>query len=96
MEDADNSSTARASFLHKFEPRGNCFFVTVGRGLEHEASKEIQERLGAEQIEGIAGKIFFALPQSALFNLQSLKKLKSVERVFVLILLTDPEKLGIF
>ncbi|XP_006839522.1 PREDICTED: THUMP domain-containing protein 2-like [Chrysochloris asiatica] len=66
-----------------FSPLGNGvrFFCTVGRGLEPFLMREVRERLSATQVEYIPGKVFF----NTCSDLNMLKKLKSAERLFLLI-----------
>ncbi|XP_055986540.1 THUMP domain-containing protein 2 [Sorex fumeus] len=60
---------------------GARFFCTAGRGLEPFVLREVRARLAATQVEYISGKVFF----STCCGLDMLKKLKSAERVFLLI-----------
>ncbi|XP_069881548.1 THUMP domain-containing protein 2 isoform X4 [Dipodomys merriami] len=57
------------------------FFCTAGRGLEPFLMREVRERLAATQVEYMSGKVFFITCS----NLSMIKKLKSAERVFLLI-----------
>ncbi|KAM4867051.1 U6 snRNA (guanine-N(2))-methyltransferase THUMPD2 [Thomomys bottae] len=57
------------------------FFCTAGRGLEPFLMREVRERLAATQVEYMSGKVFFITNS----NLSLMKKLKSAERVFLLI-----------
>ncbi|XP_048209023.1 THUMP domain-containing protein 2 isoform X2 [Perognathus longimembris pacificus] len=57
------------------------FFCTAGRGLEPFLMREVRERLAATQVEYMSGKVFFITCS----NLSMMKKLKSAERVFLLI-----------
>lgn len=95
-DDSSSSLSSGSPLLAPLVAKGDAFFVTVGKGLEREASLEIQERLGGELIQNThaAGKLFFVLPSSSLNNLQLLKHLKSVERVFVLVLCQPPDQFG--
>ncbi|XP_078453765.1 U6 snRNA (guanine-N(2))-methyltransferase THUMPD2 isoform X1 [Lampetra fluviatilis] len=56
------------------------FMCTVGRGLEALAAAEIEQRLGATQVETSDGKVFFMAKGD-----EKLLELKSVERLFVLV-----------
>ncbi|XP_006882446.1 PREDICTED: THUMP domain-containing protein 2-like [Elephantulus edwardii] len=60
---------------------GTRFFCTAGRGLEPFLMREVQARLGATQVEYVSGKVFF----TTFSDLNILKKLKSAERLFLLI-----------
>ncbi|XP_004436793.1 PREDICTED: THUMP domain-containing protein 2 [Ceratotherium simum simum] len=60
---------------------GARFFCTAGRGLEPFLMREVRARLAATQVEYISGKVFF----TTCSNLNMLKKLKSAERLFLLI-----------
>ncbi|XP_017531043.1 THUMP domain-containing protein 2 isoform X4 [Manis javanica] len=60
---------------------GARFFCTAGRGLEPFLMREVRARLAATQIEYISGKVFFTTSS----DLNMLKKLKSAERLFLLI-----------
>ncbi|CAH6778035.1 THUMP domain-containing protein 2 [Phodopus roborovskii] len=60
---------------------GARFFCTAGRGLESFLMREVQARLEATQVEYISGKVFF----TTCSDLASMKKLKSAERLFLLI-----------
>nr|XP_017196297.1 THUMP domain-containing protein 2 isoform X4 [Oryctolagus cuniculus] len=62
-------------------PVGARFFCTAGRGLEPFLMREVQARLAATQVEYISGKVFFSTSS----DLNMLKKLKSAERLFLLI-----------
>ncbi|XP_068420365.1 THUMP domain-containing protein 2 isoform X1 [Eschrichtius robustus] len=70
-------------------PGGRCsgpaagarFFCTAGRGLEPFLMREVRSRLAATQVEYISGKVFF----TTCSDLNMLKKLKSAERLFLLI-----------
>ncbi|XP_026540122.1 THUMP domain-containing protein 2 isoform X2 [Notechis scutatus] len=57
------------------------YFCTAGRGMEPFLIEEVQARLGATQVEYISGKVFF----STNLELSMLKKLKSAERLFLLL-----------
>ncbi|XP_036026890.1 THUMP domain-containing protein 2 isoform X2 [Onychomys torridus] len=57
------------------------FFCTAGRGLEPFLMREVHARLEATQVEYISGKVFF----TTCSDLSSMKKLKSAERLFLLI-----------
>ncbi|KAL6050761.1 hypothetical protein STEG23_015299 [Scotinomys teguina] len=57
------------------------FFCTAGRGLEPFLMRELHARLEATQVEYVSGKVFF----TASADLDSVKKLKSAERLFLLI-----------
>ncbi|KAL7987262.1 hypothetical protein Chor_006181 [Crotalus horridus] len=57
------------------------YFCTAGRGMEPFLIEEVQARLGATQVEYVAGKVFF----STSVELSMLKKLKSAERLFLLL-----------
>ncbi|XP_028711041.1 THUMP domain-containing protein 2 [Peromyscus leucopus] len=57
------------------------FFCTAGRGLEPFLMREVHARLAATQVEYISGKVFF----TTCSDLSSMKKLKSAERLFLLI-----------
>ncbi|NP_001156978.1 THUMP domain-containing protein 2 isoform 1 [Rattus norvegicus] len=64
------------------EPAGGAqFFCTAGRGLEPFLMREVRARLEATQVEYISGKVFF----TTCSDLPSMKKLKSAERLFLLI-----------
>ncbi|KAM5293010.1 U6 snRNA (guanine-N(2))-methyltransferase THUMPD2 [Ctenodactylus gundi] len=60
---------------------GARFFCTAGRGLEPFLVREVRTRLAATQVEYISGKVFFTTS----YDLNMLKKLKSAERLFLLI-----------
>ncbi|XP_034515504.1 THUMP domain-containing protein 2 isoform X2 [Ailuropoda melanoleuca] len=60
---------------------GARFFCTAGRGLEPFLMREVRARLAATQVEYISGKVFF----TTCSDLNMLKKLKSAERLFLLI-----------
>ncbi|XP_036729506.1 THUMP domain-containing protein 2 isoform X3 [Balaenoptera musculus] len=60
---------------------GAHFFCTAGRGLEPFLMREVRSRLAATQVEYISGKVFF----TTCSDLNMLKKLKSAERLFLLI-----------
>nr|XP_015100951.1 THUMP domain-containing protein 2 isoform X3 [Vicugna pacos]XP_031540861.1 THUMP domain-containing protein 2 isoform X3 [Vicugna pacos] len=62
-------------------PAGARFFCTAGRGLEPFLTREVRARLAATQVEYISGKVFF----TTCSDLNMLKKLKSAERLFLLI-----------
>ncbi|XP_066467964.1 THUMP domain-containing protein 2 isoform X2 [Tiliqua scincoides] len=57
------------------------YFCTAGRGLEPFLVKEVQARLEATQVEYILGKVFFTTSA----ELSMLRKLKSAERLFLLL-----------
>ncbi|XP_036992105.2 THUMP domain-containing protein 2 isoform X2 [Artibeus jamaicensis] len=57
------------------------FFCTAGRGLEPFLMREVRVRLQATQVEYVSGKVFF----TTCSDLNMLKKLKSAERLFLLI-----------
>ncbi|XP_044285149.1 THUMP domain-containing protein 2 isoform X2 [Varanus komodoensis] len=57
------------------------YFCTAGRGMEPFVLREVQARLGATQVEYVSGKVFF----STNAELRMLKKLKSAERLFLLL-----------
>ncbi|XP_051019394.1 THUMP domain-containing protein 2 [Acomys russatus] len=64
------------------DPAGGArFFCTAGRGLEPFLMREVRARLEATQVEYISGKVFF----TTCSDLTSMKKLKSAERLFLLI-----------
>ncbi|XP_005390964.1 PREDICTED: THUMP domain-containing protein 2 isoform X2 [Chinchilla lanigera] len=60
---------------------GARFFCTAGRGLEPFVMQEVRARLAATQVEYVSGKVFFTTRS----DLNMLKKLKSAERLFLLI-----------
>ncbi|XP_023422130.2 THUMP domain-containing protein 2 isoform X2 [Cavia porcellus] len=60
---------------------GARFFCTAGRGLEPFVMQEVRARLAATQVECTSGKVFF----TTCSDLNMLKKLKSAERLFLLI-----------
>ncbi|XP_036922435.1 THUMP domain-containing protein 2 isoform X3 [Sturnira hondurensis] len=60
---------------------GARFFCTAGRGLEAFLMREVRVRLQATQVEYVSGKVFF----TTCSDLNMLKKLKSAERLFLLI-----------
>ncbi|XP_037663243.1 THUMP domain-containing protein 2 isoform X2 [Choloepus didactylus] len=60
---------------------GARFFCTAGRGLEPFLMREVRVRLAATQVECISGKVFF----TTCSDLNMLMKLKSAERLFLLI-----------
>uniref|UniRef100_A0A8C6RAF1 U6 snRNA (guanine-N(2))-methyltransferase THUMPD2 n=1 Tax=Nannospalax galili TaxID=1026970 RepID=A0A8C6RAF1_NANGA len=60
---------------------GARFFCTAGRGLEPFLIREVRARLEATQVEYISGKVFF----TTYSDLTTMKKLKSAERLFLLI-----------
>ncbi|XP_039107197.1 THUMP domain-containing protein 2 isoform X3 [Hyaena hyaena] len=60
---------------------GARFFCTAGRGLEPFLMREVRARLAATQVDYISGKVFF----TTCSNLNMLRKLKSAERLFLLI-----------
>ncbi|KAJ6666987.1 hypothetical protein lerEdw1_018989 [Lerista edwardsae] len=60
---------------------GARYFCTAGRGLEPFLVKEVQARLEVTQVEYIVGKVFFTTSA----ELSMLKKLKSAERLFLLL-----------
>ncbi|XP_023072053.1 THUMP domain-containing protein 2 isoform X4 [Piliocolobus tephrosceles] len=60
---------------------GARFFCTAGRGLERFLMREVRARLAATEVEYISGKVFF----TTCSDLNMLKKLKSAERLFLLI-----------
>ncbi|XP_068927671.1 THUMP domain-containing protein 2 isoform X2 [Petaurus breviceps papuanus] len=62
------------------------YFCTVGRGLEPFLTREIRARLAATEVEYISGKIFFTTNS----GLAMLKKLKSAERLFLLLKRQSP------
>ncbi|XP_054841012.1 THUMP domain-containing protein 2 isoform X2 [Eublepharis macularius] len=57
------------------------YFCTAGRGMERFLMREVQARLGATQVEYVSGKVFFTTSA----ELSMLKKLKSAERLFLLL-----------
>ncbi|XP_062979954.1 THUMP domain-containing protein 2 [Elgaria multicarinata webbii] len=57
------------------------YFCTAGRGMEPFLQREVQARLGAQQVEYVSGKVFFTTSA----ELHMLKKLKSAERLFLLL-----------
>ncbi|KAM8785677.1 U6 snRNA (guanine-N(2))-methyltransferase THUMPD2 isoform 3-T3 [Rhynchonycteris naso] len=60
---------------------GARFFCTAGRGLEPFLMREVRVRLQATQVEYVSGKVFF----TTYSDLNMLKKLKSAERLFLLV-----------
>src|SRR5689334_11712628 len=89
-------SSACSCFLRSMremeEARSRSYFVTVGKGLED--AEEIKEKFGVVETQTVTGKIFFALPSSYDASSVSLLSLKSVERLFVSVLVTSPRTLG--
>ncbi|XP_071661936.1 THUMP domain-containing protein 2 isoform X3 [Patagioenas fasciata] len=57
------------------------FFCTAGRGLEPFLAQEVRARLGATEVDCVLGKVFFSTEA----ELGELKKLKSGERLFLLL-----------
>ncbi|KAM4693634.1 U6 snRNA (guanine-N(2))-methyltransferase THUMPD2 [Discoglossus pictus] len=62
-------------------PKRARFFCTAGRGMERFVTEEIACKLSATDIETTSGKVFF----SAEPDICRLKKLKSAERLFLLL-----------
>ncbi|XP_012643986.1 U6 snRNA (guanine-N(2))-methyltransferase THUMPD2 isoform X1 [Microcebus murinus] len=60
---------------------GARYFCTAGRGLEPFLMREVRARLAATQVEYTSGKVFF----TTCSDVNMLKKLKSAERLFLLI-----------
>ncbi|XP_068796588.1 THUMP domain-containing protein 2 isoform X1 [Struthio camelus] len=60
---------------------GGRYFCTAGRGLEPFVAREVRARLGATEVDCVSGKVFF----TAEAELSDLKKLKSGERLFLLL-----------
>ncbi|NXI74871.1 THUM2 protein, partial [Anseranas semipalmata] len=60
---------------------GGRYFCTAGRGLEPFLAREVRERLGAVEVDYVSGKVFFTTDA----ELSELKKLKSGERLFLLL-----------
>ncbi|KAI6071568.1 THUMP domain-containing protein 2 [Aix galericulata] len=60
---------------------GGRFFCTAGRGLEPFLARELRARLGATEVDYVAGKVFFTADAEP----SELKKIKSGERLFLLI-----------
>uniref|UniRef100_A0A4X1SS65 THUMP domain containing 2 n=1 Tax=Sus scrofa TaxID=9823 RepID=A0A4X1SS65_PIG len=67
--------------LHFGPAAGTRFFCTASRGLEPFLLREVRTRLRATQVEYISGKVFF----TTCCDLNMLKRLKSAERLFLLI-----------
>ncbi|XP_078505181.1 U6 snRNA (guanine-N(2))-methyltransferase THUMPD2 isoform X2 [Lissotriton helveticus] len=57
------------------------FFCTAGRGMERFVVREVKEKLEAEQVECILGKVFFTAEP----DVSKLKRIKSGERLFLLL-----------
>ncbi|XP_051630719.1 THUMP domain-containing protein 2 isoform X1 [Manacus candei] len=57
------------------------YFCTAGRGLEPFLAREVRARLGATEVDCVSGKVFF----SAAAGLGELRKLRSGERLFLLL-----------
>ncbi|XP_066123069.1 THUMP domain-containing protein 2 isoform X1 [Saccopteryx bilineata] len=72
---------ARLAGLDSRPAAGARFFCTAGRGLEPFLMREVRVRLQATQVEYVSGKVFF----TTYSDLNMLKKLKSAERLFLLI-----------
>ncbi|KAL1783871.1 THUMP domain-containing protein 2 [Sigmodon hispidus] len=74
---------AAASEMQGSDPTGGGarFFCTAGRGLEPFLMREVHARLEATQVEYISGKVFFTTHP----DMASLRKLKSAERLFLLV-----------
>lgn len=69
---------------------GKHFMVTVGNGLVDESAAEIVEKLKGAVCYTTTGKIIFNTSEPSL----ALGTLKSVERLFVLVLSQDSTKIG--
>ncbi|XP_050565521.1 THUMP domain-containing protein 2 isoform X2 [Cygnus atratus] len=65
---------------------GGRYFCTAGRGLEPFLARELRARLGATEVDYISGKVFFTTDAEP----SELKKIKSGERLFLLIKKHDP------
>ncbi|XP_042321719.1 THUMP domain-containing protein 2 isoform X2 [Sceloporus undulatus] len=76
MSDGASSSSERPS-----SRRHARYFCTAGRGMEAFLLREVRSRLGATEIEYVSGKVFFTTGA----DLIMLKKLKSAERLFLLL-----------
>uniref|UniRef100_A0A8B9LY92 U6 snRNA (guanine-N(2))-methyltransferase THUMPD2 n=1 Tax=Accipiter nisus TaxID=211598 RepID=A0A8B9LY92_9AVES len=61
--------------------RGGRYFCTAGRGLEPFLAREVRARLGATEVVSVSGKVFFSTEAEP----GELRKLKSGERVFLLL-----------
>ncbi|NXJ85177.1 THUM2 protein, partial [Trogon melanurus] len=57
------------------------YFCTAGRGLEPFLAREVRARLGATEVDFVSGKVFFSSEAEP----GELKKLKSGERLFLLL-----------
>ncbi|KAJ1154141.1 hypothetical protein NDU88_006895 [Pleurodeles waltl] len=67
------------------------FFCTAGRGMERFVVREVKEKLEAEQVECFLGKVFFTAEPVV----RKLKKIKSGERLFLLLKKEPPLTLSI-
>uniref|UniRef100_A0A8B9I499 U6 snRNA (guanine-N(2))-methyltransferase THUMPD2 n=1 Tax=Anser brachyrhynchus TaxID=132585 RepID=A0A8B9I499_9AVES len=65
---------------------GGRYFCTAGRGLEPFLARELRARLRATEVDYISGKVFFTTDAEP----SELKKIKSGERLFLLIKKHDP------
>ncbi|XP_029450206.1 THUMP domain-containing protein 2 [Rhinatrema bivittatum] len=57
------------------------YFSTAGRGMEYFVAQEVKNKLSAQEVEHVSGKVFF----TANSDLSKLKTLKSGERLFLLL-----------
>ena len=87
-------TTAEAGRLRDSVPsiraEGKHFMVTVGNGLVPESATEIEEKLLANVCGSTTGKIIFQMSHPS----EALGTLKSVERLFVLVVSQDSTKIG--
>ncbi|XP_030050520.1 THUMP domain-containing protein 2-like [Microcaecilia unicolor] len=57
------------------------YFCTSGKGMEHFVAQEVKNKLAAEKVEHVSGKVFFTTNS----DLCKLQNLKSAERLFLLL-----------
>ncbi|XP_030051768.1 U6 snRNA (guanine-N(2))-methyltransferase THUMPD2 [Microcaecilia unicolor] len=57
------------------------YFCTSGKGMEHFVAQEVKNKLAAEKVEHVSGKVFFTTNS----DLRKLQTLKSAERLFLLL-----------
>ncbi|XP_059684425.1 THUMP domain-containing protein 2-like [Gavia stellata] len=60
---------------------GGRYFCTAGRGLEPFLAREVRARLGATEVDGVSGKVFFSTAAEP----GELRRLRSGERLFLLL-----------
>ncbi|KAJ7341228.1 hypothetical protein JRQ81_005093 [Phrynocephalus forsythii] len=81
LQEMEEGAAAASSSCCGWDGISARYFCTAGHGMEPILMREVRARLGATEVDCVSGKVFFTTSA----ELIRLKKLKSAERLFLLL-----------